>query len=148
MRMIIVLSALLTVTSYCMKATADNLSLPQALQRTLQHDIALQAFPYQMRIAEAEQIQAATRPNPQVNIAIENIFGSGENRALNGAELGLSLSQLIELGQKRERRSTLASWQSQLPPGWTLRRSSCWSRRARTFLSSSRPTSVSASICR
>ena len=114
MRMIIVLSAMLTVTSYCMKATADNLSLPQALQRTLQHDIALQAFPYQMRIAEAEQIQAATRPNPQVNIAIENIFGSGENRALNGAELGLSLSQLIELGQKREHRSTLANWQSQL----------------------------------
>ena len=114
MRMIILLSVLLTASSYCIKAKAANLSLRDALKRTLQHDIALQAFPYQIRIAEAEQIQAAKRPNPQLNINVENIVGSGENRALSGAELALSLSQLVELGQKRERRITLASWQSQL----------------------------------
>lgn len=114
MRMTMLLPALLAAAGYCLHVQAGSLSLPQALQRTLQHDAGLQAFPYQLRSREAEQLQAALTPNPQLNIGLENVLGSNENRGFNGAELSLSLSQVIELGQKRERRITLAQWQSQL----------------------------------
>ena len=80
----------------------------------MQHDATLQAFPYQLRMAEAAQLQAAVRPTPELAVALENVAGSGDSRGLSGAELSLSLSQQIELGQKRERRLELAQGQSQL----------------------------------
>ncbi|MAD76065.1 MAG: hypothetical protein CML20_14970 [Rheinheimera sp.] len=117
MRMTFVLPALLAATSYSVALAAEQpqtLALPQALQRTLQHDATLQAFPYQLRMAEAQQLQATIKPNPELDISLENVLGTGDNRGLNAAELTLSLSQHIELGEKRERRVELAQRQSQL----------------------------------
>lgn len=126
------LPILLAVTGYCLSANAEisanaglsanaelnanaePLSLQQALQHTLQRSSVLQAYPYQQRIAEANLLQAGNRPVPQLNVAVENILGSGDNRGLAGAELTLSLSQQIELGSKRQRRLDVAGWQSQL----------------------------------
>jgi cobalt-zinc-cadmium efflux system outer membrane protein len=99
---------------YVLTAEPQALTLTQALQRTLQHDATLQAFPYQLRMAEAAQLQAAVRPSPELAVTLENVAGSGDSRGLSGAELSLSLSQQIELGQKRERRLELAQGQSQL----------------------------------
>lgn len=99
---------------YVLAAEPQALTLTQALQRTLQHDATLQAFPYQLRMAEAAQLQAAVRPSPELAVTLENVAGSGDSRGLSGAELSLSLSQQIELGQKRERRLELAQGQSQL----------------------------------
>ncbi|NRQ43848.1 TolC family protein [Rheinheimera sp. YQF-2] len=99
---------------FALAAEPQALTLTQALQRTLQHDATLQAFPYQLRMAEAAQLQAAVRPSPELAVTLENVAGSGDSRGLSGAELSLSLSQQIELGQKRERRLELAQGQSQL----------------------------------
>ncbi|MBZ9610643.1 TolC family protein [Rheinheimera maricola] len=114
MRMTLMLPAVLVAAGYCLQAQASRLTLPQALQRTLQHDIRLQAFPYQLRMAEAAQLQAKITPNPEVDVSLENALGTGDSRGLAAAELTLSLSQQIELGDKRQRRVELAQQQSQL----------------------------------
>jgi cobalt-zinc-cadmium efflux system outer membrane protein len=114
MRMTLILPALLMVAGYCVPSHASSLTLPQALQRTLHHDVSLQAYPYQLRMAEARQLQANITPNPELDVSLENVLGTGESRGLQGAELTLSLSQHVELGQKRERRTALAQQQSQL----------------------------------
>ncbi|KKO49175.1 hypothetical protein VT06_07995 [Arsukibacterium sp. MJ3] len=116
MRMTLTLTALLiaALCSQLLHAETTTLTLAQALQRTLQHDINLLTFPYQFRMAEAEEVQATITPNPELDVTLENVLGTGENRALASAELTLSLSQQIELGQKRQRRLTLAQHHSQL----------------------------------
>ena len=117
MRMSLLLSVLLTATSYSAATAAEQpqlITLTQALQRTLQHDTTLQTFPYQLRMAEAQQLQAAIRPNPELDVSLENVLGTGKQQGVKAAELTLSLSQQIELGQKRERRLELAQHQSQL----------------------------------
>ena len=117
MRMIFLLPVWLVALSCSALLKAEQLqtiALPQALQRTLQNDTTLQAFPYHLRMAEAQQLQASITPNPELNVSLENVLGSGEQRGVSGAELTLSLSQQIELGQKRERRIELAQRQSQL----------------------------------
>lgn len=108
------LPALLAAISYCLTASAEPLSLAQALQRTLQYNPALQVYPYQLRIGDANILQAGNSPTPQLDVALENILGSGEKRDLAGAELTLSLSQQIELGSKRERRLEVAGWRNKL----------------------------------
>ena len=116
MRMTFVLPAILVAIGYSAAAAAEPapLTLAQALQRTLQHNASLQAFPYQLRMAEAAQLQAAIRPNPELDVSLENVLGTGDSRGLTAAELTLSLSQQIELGDKRQRRIELAHSQSQL----------------------------------
>lgn len=119
MRMTFMLPALLVAVGYsaapfALGAERQTLTLAQALQRTLQHDATLQTFPYQLRMAEAAQLQAAVTPNPELAVTLENVAGTADNPGLSGAELSLSLSQQIELGQKRERRLELALSQSQL----------------------------------
>lgn len=116
MRMISMLPAILVAIGYPAAAAAEPapLTLTQALQRTLQHNATLQAFPYQLRMAEAAQLQAAIGPNPELDVSLENVLGTGDSRGLAAAELTLSLSQQIELGDKRQRRIDLAHYQSQL----------------------------------
>lgn len=116
MRMTFMLPAVLVAIGYSAAVAAEpaSLTLAQALQRTLQHNASLQAFPYQLRMAEAAQLQAAIRPNPELDVALENVLGTGDSRGLAAAELTLSLSQQIELGDKRQRRIELAHYQSQL----------------------------------
>ncbi|MBU2115555.1 MAG: TolC family protein [Gammaproteobacteria bacterium] len=116
MRMTFMLPALLAAIGYSAALTAEpqTLTLTQALQRTLQHNAALQAYPYQLRMAEAAQLQATIRPNPELDVSLENVLGTGDSRGLAAAELTLSLSQQIELGDKRQRRIELAHSQSQL----------------------------------
>lgn len=97
-------------------APASPLILKQALQRTLQHAPALQRFPYQEREAEALRLQAGLRPSPQLMFSVENALGTGTQSDFDSVEYTLGLSQLIELGDKRQARIGLsdARWQSDL----------------------------------
>jgi cobalt-zinc-cadmium efflux system outer membrane protein len=90
-------------------ANAETLTLSSAIEKTLLQSPALQSFPYQQRAAEAEVLQAGLKPNPVLQANAENVLGTGESRFLSGAELTLSLSQLIEMGDKRQRRINVAN---------------------------------------
>lgn len=109
------------------------ISLADALSLALERNPGLAAFSWDIRAAEARQIQAQLRPNPELTVEIEDFrLGSGpgiktsswaagglsiqreresESGARSGfaeAQLTISLSQIIELGGKRAKRMALA----------------------------------------
>lgn len=104
--------ALFCVTSF--SVTAQPLAVQTALQKTLLGSPQLQLYPYQQRIDDAHRIQAGLRPNPELALSVENVLGNGSLSGVNSAELTLTLSQLIELGDKRQRRLDVAGAGAQL----------------------------------
>lgn len=93
-------------------ATAEpskTLTLPRALQRALAANPRLTAAERDIGIAAGRQIQAGAVPNPEVGFELDNAFGTGPYRGLNSAETTLQLSQLVELGGKREARVAAAT---------------------------------------
>jgi outer membrane protein, heavy metal efflux system len=85
------------------------INLKWALEQTLQQNPELQAYPYEIRGAEALQLQASVRPTPTLAVEIENVAGSGDFNGTDSADYTLTLSQVIELGSKRQRRVNVAS---------------------------------------
>lgn len=116
MRMIFTmpLSAALLCYASSSWAQASQIDLQDALQKTLKQSPALQTFPYQLRLTEAERLQAGFRPNPEMGVSLENVAGTGSSQGFDNAELTLSLSQLIEMGDKRAKRLEINQWQSEL----------------------------------
>ncbi|MBP8227772.1 MAG: TolC family protein [Pararheinheimera sp.] len=116
MRMIFTmpLSAALLCYASSSWAQASQIDLQDALQKTLKQSPALQTFPYQLRLTEAERLQAGFRPNPEMGVSLENVAGTGSSQGFDNAELTLSLSQLIEMGDKRAKRLEKNQWQSEL----------------------------------
>ncbi len=84
------------------------LSVVDALQLALQHNPQLLIFSLEKRAREAAVLQASLRPNPEVEVELENFAGGGEVSGLKGSEWTLSLGQLIELAGKRTKRTTVA----------------------------------------
>lgn len=95
-------------------AQAAELILAEALKRTLVQSPDLQLYSYQQRINDAAAISAGMRPNPELQLELADVLGTGESSGVKSAELTLSLSQLIELGDKRQKRLELTQWQSKL----------------------------------
>jgi outer membrane protein, heavy metal efflux system len=81
-----------------------TLSLPQALQRALAANPRLTAAERDIGIAGGLRTQAGALPNPDVSFELDNALGSGRYMGGRSAETTLQLSQLIELGGKREAR--------------------------------------------
>lgn len=109
---------LLTLTRSLLCATAISVGLgistnshaldaATAVERTLASSPELALYPYFVRASDAEALQAGLKPNPRLELELENVLGSGDNRFLSGHELTLSLSQVLEMGDKRERRVDL-----------------------------------------
>lgn len=94
-----ILFGFLLSSFFCQRLHAEpSRSLADALALTLLNNPELNSFSYDMRASEARILQAGLRPNPAFDAETENI----------GAPLfmqtTLLLSQLLELGGKRESR--------------------------------------------
>lgn len=83
---------------------AAPLTLQQAVGAALQGNPQLQTFAFQFRAGDARTQQAGLRPAPEVSVDLENVAGSGEMRGVDAAEATFALSQVVELGGKREAR--------------------------------------------
>jgi cobalt-zinc-cadmium efflux system outer membrane protein len=94
-----------------------ELNLRRALSLALGKSPELASFAWGVREAEAEQLQAALPPNPELETEFENFGGSREFRSARSLETTIALSQLIELGGKRAKRIKLAQADSRLA-GW------------------------------
>ncbi|MEC4724638.1 TolC family protein [Shewanella sp. D64] len=89
--------------------TSNNaITLSWVLEKTLLSNIRLQTFPYELRVNEALTIQAGITPNPEFSVEVENVLGTGDKQGVDNAEISLGLSQLVELGDKRQRRIDFA----------------------------------------
>ncbi|MBI5506187.1 MAG: TolC family protein [Deltaproteobacteria bacterium] len=95
----------------------------------------LAAFSWDVRIAEAGQLQAGLRPNPVVTLEPQDLTGSGGYSGGGRSEITLQLGQLIELGGKRSARMKTASLARDLA-GWDYetRRIVVFSQTAQDFL--------------
>jgi len=93
---------------------SGELPLREALSLALTRNPQLDAFSWGIRAAEASQLQAGLLPNPELGVEVEEVGGSGERSGFDGSETTISLSQLVELGDKRRKRGALAKAESQL----------------------------------
>jgi cobalt-zinc-cadmium efflux system outer membrane protein len=93
--------------------TSGELSLRDALAAALIRNPRLHAAAWGPRLEEAKRLQAGLLPNPEVGVEFENFAGSGELSGADSLETTIVLSQLIELGDKRELRVDVAeeAWQ-------------------------------------
>jgi cobalt-zinc-cadmium efflux system outer membrane protein len=90
------------------------LTLGQALALTVMNNPELKVFSLESRAAQARELQAGLWPNPEINIEAENVGGTGELSGFEGAETTIQLSQLIELGNKSQKRKKVASLEKEL----------------------------------
>ena len=89
-------------------------TLRDAMALALAHNPQLGIYPYDLRAADARVQQAGLRPNPEVQIEIEEFGGRGERSGFDAAETTLQVGQPIELGGKRARRTAVASLDKEL----------------------------------
>lgn len=82
----------------------DRLTLQQAIDATLAGNPELQGFAFRFKAQEARVQQARLRPATEMSLDLGNFAGSGETRGLDSAETTFALSQVIELGGKRDAR--------------------------------------------
>ncbi|WP_045227132.1 TolC family protein [Methyloterricola oryzae] len=85
-----------------------DLALPQALALALLHSPDLKAYSWEARAQEAATLQASLMPNPTFGANAAN-FGNNSIRGFDGDVVTVELSQLIELGGKRGKRTQAAS---------------------------------------
>ncbi len=104
-------------------AAQESISLTKALQLSLANNRDLQLYPYQRSSAEALLLQAGLRPILSAELRVENAFGSGDYNSFDASETTLTLSKVIELGEKREQRIDVAqAQQDQLSTEYELSR--------------------------
>ena len=89
-------------------ATSRTVTLAECLRRVAERNPELKAGVYKTEAAENRAKQAARRLNPRLQTEIETVAGSGEAEGLKAAESTVSLSQEIELGDKRRHRTAAA----------------------------------------
>src|SRR5262245_54365070 len=85
-----------------------GLTLADALRAASTNNPALRGAPFELQALEGRRQQAAVRPNPELELEFENFAGSGALSGTDALESTLALSQLIELGGKRDARTALA----------------------------------------
>ena len=96
---------------------AGVITLHQALTYALLHSPELAVYAWGMRVSEARELQASLLPNPEIEVEVEEVGGTGDASGFDAAGTTLQLSQLIEFGNKRSRRIRVASLENQLA-GW------------------------------
>ncbi|MGB1562272.1 MAG: TolC family protein [Sinimarinibacterium flocculans] len=84
------------------------LSLAAAIRQTLQGNPDLAEAGHLLRAADARIAQAGQRPAAELSVEVENVLGTGSVQGFSGGQASLALSQVIELGGRRERRTEVA----------------------------------------
>jgi len=90
------------------------ITLDQAVGMALEHSPELKAFSLDVLAAEGSRLQAGLSPNPVLGIQAEEVAGEGDRGGFDNAESSIKLSQRIELANKRDKRSNLASLEKKL----------------------------------
>jgi cobalt-zinc-cadmium efflux system outer membrane protein len=84
------------------------ITLRDAVTRTMVNNPKLKAFSLDIRIAEARKLQAGLLPNPEIKVEVEEFGGTGGRAGFDSSETSIQIGQLIELADKRSKRTNLA----------------------------------------
>jgi len=102
------------------RAQVDNTSdvkqinLESAIKRTLANAPFLHEFTFKQKAVEGELKTTALKPALQAGIEFENFLGTGEVSGIKDTEITLTLSSVIEFGDKLSVRSSFTSAKSQV----------------------------------
>lgn len=94
--------------TFAQSSAASELTLTQAITTTLARNPELRSSTFGLRAADARIAQADLAPTPELSLQLENFAGSGELNGTEALETTLMLSQVLELGGKREARTDSA----------------------------------------
>jgi len=97
-----------------LEGPVGDLRLRDALALALLHNPRLATFSWDIRAAEAAQLQAGAWPNPEAGLEFEDFGGTGVLEGTTVAEATLALSQLVLLGGKRGKRTEVARLENRL----------------------------------
>ena len=107
------LVALLCVALYGTQARAQTLTIAEAVDEAVQHNLTLIAQRANLSAAETQLLTARLRPNPVASVSADHLdlLGTGFDEANNGGppEIAFRVDVPIERGGKRERRMDLAT---------------------------------------
>lgn len=93
-------------------ALTGTITREKAINHSLNYSPSLNAMRSEMKALQSEAHQAGLSPNPEFEFEIENFAGSNERRGFDGAEITGAISQKIELGDKRYKRTLVATLKS------------------------------------
>ena len=91
-----------------------RLTLQRALAQALTGSPELGQFSFDIRSAEARTLQAGYRPNPELSLLTEDFGGNRGRQGFRQSQTTVTLSQVIELGDKRASRLRLANLDASL----------------------------------
>ncbi len=97
-----------TVESVQTEEPTGKLTLAEALSLALLRNPELAAFSYEIRLKEAQALQASLLPNPEIDLELENFAGGGAYTGFQATETTVSLTQLVPLAGKRAKRTRVA----------------------------------------
>jgi outer membrane protein, heavy metal efflux system len=91
---------------FCTPAAADDsagdeITLRTAIALSIERNPELKGSIFSLNAAEARIRQAGLKPAPELRLDLENFAGTGRLSGANALEATLTLSQVIELGDKR-----------------------------------------------
>lgn len=92
-----------------------TLTLPEALATALLHNPELRAFAYGVRVVDAQALQAGLWSNPELTLFVDDYNRDGAG--FDSAETSIFLSQQLELGGQRRKRTQVAAIQGEIA-GW------------------------------
>jgi len=107
------LVALLCIALYGTQARAQTLTIAEAVDEAVQHNLTLIAQRANLTVAETQLLTARLRPNPVASFSADHLdlLGTGFDETNNGGppEIAFRVDVPIERGGKRERRMDLAT---------------------------------------
>jgi outer membrane protein, heavy metal efflux system len=115
-------------------AAGAPLTLQQAVERTLDRNLDLAAFQYDIDAQQGVLRQAGARPSPEVGLLVENVLGSGVRSDFDAAETTLSLGFFIERGTRARRIDVARAGGDQLATEQRIQRLDIVAEAARRFV--------------
>jgi len=91
-----------------------TITLQDAVAYALVNNPKLKAFSLDIRAAEARKLQAGLLPNPEIDVEVEELGGTGDRTGFDSSETSIQIGQLIELADKRSKRTHLADIEKDL----------------------------------
>ncbi|MBY6205609.1 TolC family protein [Halomonas denitrificans] len=101
------LLVLLVLAAQPATSRAQSLSLAEATRRAVEANPELALYPLRDQALVAERQAAALRPGYSLGVEAENVLGTGPFQGVDGAELSVSLSSVLELGGQRDARTAV-----------------------------------------
>lgn len=96
---------LCSITVMAEESKISTITLEDAVKRTLAHSPQMASFDFKTLALDSEAQSAALNPGYTLGFELENVLGTGEVSGVKEAEATLTLSSVIELGDKVNARS-------------------------------------------